>query len=215
MMIKIAVLLSLFSMFAAAQNDDKAARRLKYNSPADQAIYAFEDEAEKLTSFELFKELERLDAAQAVKIAASGNWLDFDPKAGSYGSVLSQRRKIGQPDGAFYFAVHQWRYCSMLQKQTSKAFADEAASCWNETMEAFKIASAAGIGDASFNIARQFESGYGVTPSKFAAADWYIKAAEQHNKAKDRDQALTALEAALDAVPNHPAALRLKKAMLK
>lgn len=211
----LALILLMFSALAIAQDEDKAARRLKYASPADQAIYRYEDEAEKLTSFDIFKELERLDAAQTAKIAATGNWLDIDPKAIAFGSTLEGRRKKGQPDGAFYFAVHKRKYCAMLQQQSSKMLSDQASPCWSETMEAFKVASTAGFGDASFNIGRQFENGYGVIPSKFAAADWYIKAAEQYNKAKDRDQALTAVEATLEAVPNHPRALRLKSMMLK
>ena len=40
-----------------------------------------------------------------AKIAANGNWLDVDPKAMAFASVLEARRKKGQPDGAFYFAV--------------------------------------------------------------------------------------------------------------
>ena len=212
---KLVLIFSLFHTFAMGQDDDRAARRLKYTSPVDQAIYLHEDEADKLSSFEIFKELERLDAARTAKIAISGNWLDIDPKAIAYGSALAERRKKGLPDGAFYFAVNQWKYCSMLQRQSAKPLSDQATKCWAETMGAFKIASAAGYGDASFNIGRQFENGYGVIPSKFAAADWYVKSAEQHNKSKDRDQALTAVEAALEAVPNHPAALRLKNVMLK
>jgi len=211
----VAVILTVCSGLVAAQEADRAAKRAKYTSPTDQAIYRFEDEAEKLTSPEIFKELEKLDAAQSARIAASGNWLDVDPKAIAFGSVLAARRKSGEPEGAFYFAAHQWKYCAMLQRQSTSALMDQAPKCWTETMEAFKIASAAGTGDASFNIGRQFENGYGVTRSKLAAADWYVKAAEQYTKAKDRDQALTAVEAALGAEPDHPRALRLKKLMLQ
>jgi hypothetical protein len=42
-----------------------------------------------------------------------------------------------------------------------------------------------------------------------------VKAANQYNKQNDRDDALTAVESALNLVPDHPAALRLRKAMLK
>ena len=210
----LALILLALSPLAIAQEDDRAARRLKYTSPADQAIYRHEDEAEQLSTFEIFKELERLDTAQTAKIAAGGSWFEVNPKAIAFASVLEARRKKGQRDGAFYFGVYKWKYCSLLQRQ-SKPLSDEAPTCWAETMEAFKAASAAGSGDASFNVARQFENGYGVISSKFAAADWYIKAAEQYIVAKDRDQSLTAVEAALAAVPDHPKALKLKNMMLK
>ena len=210
-----ALIFLVLSHMAVAQEEDRAARRLKYTSPADQAIYRYEDEAEQLATVDIFKELERLDAAQTAKIAANGNWLDVDPKAMAFASVLEARRKKGQPDGAFYFAAYKWKYCAMLQRQSSKPVSDLAPSCWGETMEAFKVASTAGSGDASFNIGRQFENGYGVILSKFAAADWYIKAAEQYNVAKDRDHSLTAVEAALAAVPDHSKALMLKNFMLK
>lgn len=211
----LALILSLFSVLAFAQDEDRAASRLKYSSPADQAIYAYQDEADSLSSFDIFKELGRLDKVQTSKIAETGNWFDVDLKAVAFATVLETRRKKGQPDGAFYFAMYNWERCSMMQRQTSKVFLDEAPSCWTETMESFKVASAAGFGDASFNVARQFENGYGVISSKLAAAEWYVKAADQYNKTKDRDSALTAVEAALTAVPNHPAALRLRKSMLK
>ena len=82
-------------------------------------------------------------------------------------------------------------------------------------MPAFKRASDAKIADATFNIAKLYESGFGVSPSKLAAAEWYVKSADQYNKDKSREEALTSLERALDLVPDHPAALRLRKAMLK
>ena len=125
-----ALIFLVLSNVAIAQVEDRAARRLKYTSPADQAIYRYEDEAEQLATVDIFKELERLDAAQTAKIAANGNWLDVDPKAMAFASVLEARRKKGQPDGAFYFAAYKWKYCAMLQRQSSKPVSDLAPSCW-------------------------------------------------------------------------------------
>jgi hypothetical protein len=54
-----------------------------------------------------------------------------------------------------------------------------------------------------------------VTSSKLVASEWYVKSADQYIKQKARDEALTAVESALNLVPDHPAALRLRKVMLK
>ena len=82
-------------------------------------------------------------------------------------------------------------------------------------MPAFKRASDAQIAAATFNIARLYQNGFGVTQSKLVAAEWFVKSADQYNKEKARDEALTALESALNLAPDLPAALRLRKAMLK
>jgi hypothetical protein len=52
-------------------------------------------------------------------------------------------------------------------------------------------------------------------PSKLVAAEWFVKAADQYNKDGSRDEALASVEAALNSVPDHPAALKLRSAMLK
>lgn len=60
-----------------------------------------------------------------------------------------------------------------------------------------------------------YEAGLGVSPSKLVATEWFVKAADQYNKEGARDEALSALESALAHSPDHPAALRLKRDMIK
>jgi TPR repeat protein len=215
MKLQLALVLTLSATLAMGQADDVASQQSKQPSSTDQELEKLKIDADKLTSYDIFKQLEATEAVQASMNTFSDSWFAYTPKLMAFGAILDKRRKNGQPDGAFYFAAHQWKYCVRLQMQTKSVLVEQASQCWIETIEAFKVASTAGIGDASFNIARQFENGYGVLLSKFAAADWYIKAAEQYNKTNDRDQALTAVEAALGIVPDHPAALRMKRVMLR
>jgi len=129
---------------------------------------------------------------------------------------LSSRRDKGEVAASFYLGVRGWKWCQALQKRDTGQFANkEAADCWSRILDSFKVASAAQVPAATFNIARMYEHGFGVIASKYAAADWYFKSANQYKKAGSRDQALTSLKAALTVVPDHPAALRLRKVMLK
>jgi len=49
----------------------------------------------------------------------------------------------------------------------------------------------------------------------YIAADWYIKAGNQLRENGDRDAALRAMEKALNLVPDHPQAMRLREALLR
>lgn len=217
---------------ASAQATDQTPE-FKYdpNSPialASKAKYeGFDRDGQALRTYDLYKELGRLDAAKESRIAfaiaensekavsAAFGMTDDDMRAISYATVLERRSESGDPYASFYYAVRQWDFCSKLQSQTSDVWAKQAPDCWKKVMPAFKRASDAQIADATFNIARLYQNGYGVTPSKLAAAEWYVKSASQYNKEKAREEALTAVESALNLVPDHPAALRLRKAMLK
>jgi len=82
-------------------------------------------------------------------------------------------------------------------------------------LESFKIASESGIAQASFDIGTMYEKGWGVTKSNYLSAEWFIKAANKHISDGEREGALVSIEAALNVVPDHPAALRLKAQLLK
>ena len=165
------------------------------------------------------QELERLDVARASRIALNPeSWMpgtDEDQRGYAFGAVLSNRRDKGEVAASFYFGIRNWKFCQGLQRLDKGQLGNAVVDCWNKCLDSFKFASAAQVPAASFNIARMYENGFGVIPSKYVAADWYVKSAEQYNKAGSRDEALTSLEAALTAVSDHPAALRLRKAMLK
>lgn len=186
---------------------------------ASQESSANEQAATKLSAADIYKELERLLTIQSIKMQqpnARGWAMDADSrKAVSFAMVLDQRHKAGEPDAAFYYALYNSRICSRFQSIDSSISAQMAKDCWKTTLEGFKVASNAQMPAATANVAKIYQQGLGVTPSKLVAAEWFLKAAEQYTKAGSRDEALTSLESALTLAPDHPAALRLKQAMLK
>lgn len=223
------LLLSLLVSASVLAADQVPEFKFDPNSPAAliaKAKYeSYDRDGRALRTADLYEELVRLDAAKKLRIAlvnkpeelmaAAFNMTDDDMRAISYATVLQKRGEGGDPYASFFYAARQWDFCLQLQRQTGDDWAKRAKECWQGVMPAFKRASNAQIADAAFNIARLYENGFGVTPSKLAAADWYVKAAEQYNREKSRDETLTAVESALNLVADHPAALRLRKALLK
>lgn len=190
-----------------------------------QAKYAsYARDGEALRSSDLYKELARLDGVKKSRMALAkpdelaSFWFpttDDDMRTISYSGVLQTRGERGDPTASFFVGVREWDTCAQFQRQPGDGLSKMAKECWQRVMPAFKRASDAQIADASFNIARLYESGLGVSASKLAAAEWYVNSAGQYSKEKSREEALTSIERALDLVPDHPAALRLRKAMLK
>lgn len=213
------LLASLLASQALAQVDidtpEFRVARAKYEAMRNSA----QQEAERMSTLEVYKELERLDAASASRIALNPEtWLsgsDDDQRGYGFSAVLNNRRDKGEVAASFYFGIRNWKLCQVLQRLDKGQMGDQIAECWIKSLDSFKVASSGQVPAATFNIARMYQNGFGVIASKYAAADWYVKSAEQYNKASSRDEALTSLEAALTVVPDHPAALRLRKVMLK
>lgn len=189
-------------------------------------VATFQAEARGLDTFALYKEMRRLEASRDARIALMKpeeaaamvfNFNDEDLKLAHYVGEMSKRSEGGEVPASFYDGAYQWRWCAMWQDQKGSQAQKLATECWQKAMAAFKRAANANInwGDASSNVATMYAKGLGVSPSKLAAAEWYVKAAEQYTNDRKREPALTAIEDALNLVPDHPAALRLRKAMLK
>lgn len=213
--------LALLCNVSQADTDtpESQANRTKYEAMSNAA----QQEAEKMSTLEVYNELERLDLARNSRYAlhpesyfsgSDNEHRDFQRSIG-FSTVLSSRRDKGEVSATFYFGIRNWKYCQVLQEIDKGQLGYKTADCWKESLDSFKVASAAKIPAATFNIARMYESGFGVITSKYVAANWYVKSADQYNKANLRDEALTSLEAALAMVPDHPAALRLRKVLLK
>ena len=199
------------------------------NSPkalAAQAKYDdYSREAQALLTIDLYQALARLDAAKKSRMAqgikpeelalAMLNLTDDDIRAMSYATVLQQRGEAGDPYASYFYGVRQSDFCLYVQRQPGSGWAQAAEQCWQQILPAFKRASTANIAAASFNIGKLYEDGLGFSPSKLTAADWYVKSAEQYSRENSRDEALIAVRKALDLVPDHPAALLLRKAMLE
>lgn len=220
------LLLALTVAVASVQAAEPTLPAYDPNSPAAleaKAKYeSYARDGAALRTSDLYKELVRLDGVKKSRIALATKpeelmfvITDDDMRAISYATALQKRGEGGDPYASFFYGVRQWEYCALLQRQPGDAWAKSSQECWQGVMSAFKRASDAQMADASFNIARLYEVGFGVTTSKLAAAEWYVKAAQQYNNKNSRDEALTAVERAVELVPDHPAALRLRKSMLK
>jgi tetratricopeptide (TPR) repeat protein len=224
MKISLISLLVAVSAHAADPNPD-----FKYdpNSPIALAFKAkqlsYERDGQALPTYELYKELLRLDAAERSRVALVKPEDFFNPlkttddgwRAIAYVAVLQKRGESGDPYASLYYGVRNWDICLRLQRHSSDVLPRMTKECWQDLVPAFKRASDAQIASATFNIARMYENGFGVMPSKLVAAEWFVKSADQYHKQGARDDALTSLELALNLVPDHPAGLRLRSAMLK
>jgi hypothetical protein len=220
------IILMVSSAFAA---DQKTEYKYDPNSPEALAAKAkrdvYERDGRELRTPDLYKELVRLDAIRQARTAGLTKpedvfaeifkYTDDDARAFAYSSILKKRGEDGDPGASYYHAIHQWDFCLKLQQSNNESLKKGAKECWQGVMRALKRSSDVEVASASFNIGKLYEYGFGVNLSKLVAAEWYVKASEQFNKEKSREDALTALEAALNLVPDHPAALRLRKVMLK
>lgn len=217
---------ALISLTATAQSqiptyDPNSPGAIEFRAKRD----AFNADARKLDTLELYNEIARLDSEKDSKralltpnqlVSSLMAFTDDDFRSMEYEKVLKQRGEGSDTEAAFFHGFHQWKTCLLYERQSSTGTAKIAASCWqHDVMPFLKRASAAGLPDATSNIGKLYEAGLGVTPSKYAAAEWYLKSAEQYNKRGYRDDALTNLEKSLGLVPDLPAALRLRKALLK
>lgn len=212
------ILLSIGLLLAQIEQNvhSQTATQKSANEYEERTMF-YEAQASALTSFAILESLQLQDRLQSLKPFDISKLFEMDEnfyKSVGYTKVLQKRKDDKDPLGAFFYGAYKWDFCARTER-ASIAQPQDVKKCWLEVFDSFKIASDAKVADASMNIAKLYERGRGVTISKFAAADWYVKAADQYNAQKERDDALAAVEAALNAVPDHPAALRRKKAMLK
>ena len=235
--VQIVKILFITLLFAVTANAAEPNAEWKYDPNSPAAIAAkeqyelYERDGQVLDTSKLYEEIRRLNTAKEARITAvliaknnpvdawaeSIKITDDDMRKMSYEKILRIRSDKGEPVASFYYAVNQWDFCIQMQnsKNTAEAWAQHTKECWQRVIPALKRASESQIAAASFNIGRLYENGFGVLPSKLVAAEWYVKSADQYNKEKNRDEALTSLESALNLVPDHPTAIRLRKAMLK
>lgn len=133
-------------------------------------------------------------------------------RATAFTTALERRAAAGDAQAAFYAGLRRLNMCNGMAKANMGASARE---CQAEAMQYFEQAHRAGIAEATYNIGTMYENGEGVLPSKLAASDWYYQAAQRYSVVGDRSRALTALEAALAAAPDHGPAKRLRSELMK
>lgn len=137
----------------------------------------------------------------------------------SYMQELMTRAKARQPSAMFNFGWYRYQLCgSMKQQGTDVSNAPMCAQALDDlksVAENPKI-SILFIAPASMSMLGEMcRDGIGTKPSRYLAADWFVKSAKQRNANGDREGAIRAMEDALNAVPEHPAAMELRATLLK
>jgi len=199
----------LYSASALADNEGNSKR----NNSTSNEIESFKNEALRKRSQDIFNTIESEALYSSGNSMLSNGGPNYNKIAG-YALALEEKSEAKDPEAAFYFAIYNGKICRALQKMDKGQPSEGTRKCWSKSLENFKIASKANSPAASYNIAKMYEEGYGVLASKLAAAEWYTKAANQFMKSNSREDALASIEAALNAQPDFPSALRLRKILL-
>jgi tetratricopeptide (TPR) repeat protein len=195
-----------------AQKEDPSA----VANAAIEKMKRYQDEAMQLEPQSLYNELERLRKVMSLKNQGQVKWdmTDEDTlRAGAYVTALEAKKKSNDPRAADLWARYNSRICAVYASQPS--LNSSAKDCWNEILESFKTAGAAGIARSLFSVGYIYENGLGVSKSNYLAADWYIKAADANLATGQREDALEALEGLVRVTPDHPAVNRLKAILLR
>lgn len=203
-----------FSVYSESESSQMAEQII-------QSTKQFEEEAKNLKSSEIYKIIKSDIELRSIKSEEIG--IDFSAiydknfqRSVGYVTALEKRRKANEADGAFYYGLYKLRECSGLSTALSKRQETSIVKdCFNESLESFKVAANANIAAAAYNVGILYMQGRGVNASKYVAANWFIRAAMQHNTDGSRDEALSSLEMALNLVPDHPSALKLRIELLK
>jgi TPR repeat protein len=161
-----------------------------------------------------------LDSDELMKrmLELSGN-VEKKSEIGSYLQELMNRAKARQPSALFNWGWYRYYLCGEGKKQgidVSRApLCTQALDDLKAVAENSKV-SILYISPASMTIlGEMYRDGIGIKPSRYLAADWFVKSAKQRNANGDREGAIRALEEALSVVPDYPAAIELRASMLK
>lgn len=137
----------------------------------------------------------------------------------AYLQELMNRAKTGQPSAMFNFGFYRYQICTIVKAQgmdasgapmCTQAFDDIKAVAENEKIRIIYMSPA-----SMSLLGEMYLNGIGTKPSRYLAADWYIKSAKQQEANGDREGSIRALEEALNIIPDHPVALQLRARLLK
>lgn len=161
-----------------------------------------------------------LDSDELMKrIVELGGNVEKQSMSESYMQELMTRAKARQPSAMFNFGWYRYQFCGILKKQgtdvssvpmCAQALDDLKAVAENPKIRILFIAPA-----SMSMLGEMHRDGIGTRPSRFLAADWFVKSAKQRSANGDREGAIRALEDALNVVPEHPAAVELRATFLK
>jgi TPR repeat protein len=116
----------------------------------------------------------------------------------------------GDSQAAFYWGLFNLNRGNRFEAGGKEVYREFAAELFRDALKGFQIASQAGIGSASWNIAAMYEAGAGVTKSDLAAAEWFARAGMQYAQKGERELALAALERVEKVDATHPDAIKLR-----
>ena len=151
-------------------------------------------------------------------VGLSGN-VEKKSEIESYLQELMNRAKARQPSALFNWGWYRHQLCGIGKKNgvdtSSAPFCTQALDDLKAVAENSKI-SILYISPASMStLGEMYRDGIGTKPSRYLAADWFVKSAKQRNANGDREGAIRALEEALSVAPDYPAAIELRASMLK
>jgi TPR repeat protein len=204
-----------------AQKQESSSHKENSSDEAAQeylkAIDRYKVLARPKSSHDLYQEIERSKELVRIK---NGNKPSLFPdvsdsdvqKSTAYLMVLEERSKMDDPYASYYYGLHLIQICMAFGQQ--QGFSSTEAKVCNDAMERMKVAANSNDPRAMRAIGIMYNEGLGVTKSKYVAADWFYKSAKQYRDEKSREGALSSLEYALNLVPDHPGALKLRKVLL-
>lgn len=161
-----------------------------------------------------------LDSDELMKriVGLSGN-VEKKSEVDSYMQELMNRAEARQPSAMFNWGWYRYQLCGIGKKQgidvSSAPVCAQALGDLKAVAENTKI-SILYISPASMSmLGEMYRDGVGTKPSRYLAADWFVKSAKQRHTNGDREGAIRALEEALNSIPEYPDAIELRASMLR
>jgi hypothetical protein len=165
-------------------------------------------------------QLSELDSDELMKriVELIGN-VEKKSEVESYSKELMNRVEARQPSALFKWGWYRYQLCGIGKKQgidvssspmCAQALGDLKAVAENTNIRTLYISPA-----SMSMLGEMHRDGIGARPSRYLAADWFVRSARQRNANGDREGAIRALEEAFNVVPDHPAAIELRGSLLK
>ncbi len=158
------------------------------------------------------KEIQTMPSSDLVKILIKANTVTETSKMAT--EELWMRANSGRQDAVFWRAWYMHQMLAAIGVTglvcAGTVYDDMKKVATDEKIQSLWEATA-----AMEQIGEMHEKGVCAQKSKYIATDWYIRAGNQYLANGDRDKALQMMEKALNLVPDHPQALKLRDALLR
>jgi len=202
-------IIALFYMFIYPAYAEQSAIDNNVTKVND-AIEQYKREAATMSSAKIHEEVESIQ--ETIRLLPGKNLGDHLSKATGFLLVLEERRKANQPSAAFYFGLFQLKICRAHVK--TRNLEPTTQKLCKESIDSFAVAVKGNDARAMAILGKIYKEGLGVNPSKLVAADWFLKSAKQYQIENSREGALSAIEEAVNLVPDYHEALAFRKKLL-